>query len=189
MEHIRFIPPTNPTEVLFIFRAPPLSYTANIFTLPFTATAWATFFSLVLFSAVLTYVVAILEWKRSSKTDDKQTEIYKPSLCDVVFLECSILAQRGSTFQPKSSIGRAILLQIITLCFYMYTGFSAYILVLLQSTSESITDLPSLYESKMEMGVHNITYNRYYFTVSVRGLTMTFPKVTRCQIWRIRRMA
>lgn len=163
MEHFTFIPPVSPTAVLFIFHAPSLSYTTNVFTLPFTTTVWVTFFSLILFSAVLIYITVILEWRNNINNK----KIRKPNVFDVVFLECSVLAQRGSFIEPKTLTGRTVLFYITLLCTYMYTGFSAYILILLQSTSESIIDLASLYESKLEMGIHNISYNRYYFTVSL----------------------
>lgn len=124
---------------------------------------WTTFLSLITFSAVLIYLVLIFEWKRQNKVNKKTC---KPNISDVLFLECLVIAQKGTTLELNSITGKIVLLFTFLLCSYIYTGFSAAILVLLQSTSESITDLAGLYDSKMEMGVENMHFNVYYFTVS-----------------------
>ena len=58
----------------------------------------------------------------------------------------------------------AILTLHVSLIF-IYVSYSAYIVVLLQSTDKSITTLKDLLKSNLDLGVHDISYNRYYFQV------------------------
>lgn len=49
---------------------------------------------------------------------------------------------------------------------FLFTSFSANIVALLQSSSNSIQTLEDLLNSKLEFGVQNETYNRHYFRVN-----------------------
>jgi hypothetical protein len=48
---------------------------------------------------------------------------------------------------------------------FLYTSYSACIVALLQSTTNSIRNLEDLYQSGMGLGVQDVVYNRHYFSV------------------------
>jgi hypothetical protein len=48
---------------------------------------------------------------------------------------------------------------------FLYTSYSACIVALLQSTTDSIRNLEDLYQSGMGMGVLDIVYSHNYFSV------------------------
>lgn len=47
----------------------------------------------------------------------------------------------------------------------LYTSYTANIVALLQSTTDSIKTLADLLHSPLKCGSHDIVYNRYYFKV------------------------
>lgn len=49
---------------------------------------------------------------------------------------------------------------------FIYTSFTANIVALLQSTTKSITTLEHLLHSKLDFGVEDTPYSRYYFPAS-----------------------
>lgn len=51
----------------------------------------------------------------------------------------------------------------------MYTSYTANIVALLQSTSQSIRTLSDLLHSNMEFGVEDTPYSRYYFTTETEA--------------------
>lgn len=53
-----------------------------------------------------------------------------------------------------------------TILMFLYTSYSANIVALLQSPSTRIKTLKDLYESRLEIGVDDTVFNRYYFSVS-----------------------
>lgn len=56
----------------------------------------------------------------------------------------------------------------------MYTSYTANIVSLLQATTKSIRTLEDLYKSKLEYGVHDTPYNRWYFANAVGKLRQDF---------------
>jgi hypothetical protein len=48
---------------------------------------------------------------------------------------------------------------------FLYTSYSACIVSLLQSTTDSIRNLEDLYQSGMGLGAEDIAYSRHYFSV------------------------
>ena len=61
---------------------------------------------------------------------------------------------------------RIIFLMLMVAVMFIYTAYSAYIVALLQSSSTSIQTLKDLLDSRLEMGVHDIDYNKFYFEVN-----------------------
>ena len=49
----------------------------------------------------------------------------------------------------------------------LYTSYTANIVALLQSTTDSIKSVADLLHSPLKCGAHDIVYNRYYFKVLV----------------------
>lgn len=63
-----------------------------------------------------------------------------------------------------------------TILMFLYTSYSANIVALLQSPSTKIKTLKDLYESRLEIGVDDTVFNRYYFSVQITFRYSTLPK-------------
>lgn len=68
-------------------------------------------------------------------------------------------------FLFSGTLGRLVMLTVFLAFLFIYTAYSAYIVALLQSTSNKIRTLSDLLHSKLELGVEDMSYNKYYFTV------------------------
>lgn len=66
---------------------------------------------------------------------------------------------------PRSATARLIMIITSTILMFLYTSYSANIVALLQSPSTKIKTLKNLYESRLEIGVDDTVFNRYYFAV------------------------
>lgn len=60
---------------------------------------------------------------------------------------------------------RAVILMLLVTALSLYTAYTANIVALLQSTSDSIKTVEDLMNSPLKIGIHDIVYNRYYFKV------------------------
>lgn len=165
---IDFIGATTPTYMKFIFRAPPLSYVTNVFTLPFETHVWYCCFGLVALAFIVVYVIVRWEWSDPYFRGKIQqtTDTIHPEVTEVALMEIGAITQQGSDTLPKSTAGRiATLFTFIALTF-LYTSYSANIVALLQSTTDSIRTLEDLLKSRISLGVEDIVYAHYYFEVT-----------------------
>ena len=71
----------------------------------------------------------------------------------------------GSTLEARGISGRIISVMLYIVVIFLYTSYSACIVALLQSTTDSIRNLEDLYQSGMGLGVWDFVYNRHYFSV------------------------
>nr|CAI5841416.1 unnamed protein product [Callosobruchus analis] len=65
--------------------------------------------------------------------------------------------------EPKSISGRIATLITLLALMFLYTSYSANIVALLQSTTESIKTLEDILNSRITLGVHDVVYGHYYF--------------------------
>lgn len=84
---------------------------------------------------------------------------------DVILMELSAITQQGSECEPKSNAGRIATIFTFIALMFLYTSYSANIVALLQSTTESIRSLEDLLHSRISLGVEDIVYAHYYFEV------------------------
>lgn len=63
IEYIDFIAMISPTGSRFVFRSPKLSYTDNVFILPFDSLVWYSLLGLVFVTAVCLLISLIAEWR------------------------------------------------------------------------------------------------------------------------------
>ncbi|XP_060802880.1 ionotropic receptor 75a-like [Amyelois transitella] len=163
---VQFLCQPTTLNVDFVFREPPLSYNSNLFLLPFSSVVWMCIGALVMILTVITYVNAYWEAIKIKKHIMKSSNhtTLKPNISDIVVLLISAMCQQGSTIELKGGVGRLIMFLIFLSFLFLYTSYSASIVALLQSSSNSIHSLADLYNSKMELGVENLPYNIYYFT-------------------------
>lgn len=71
----------------------------------------------------------------------------------------------GSTLEARGISGRIISIMLYIAVIFLYTSYSACIVALLQSTTDSIRDLEDLYHSGMGLGALDVVYSRHYFSV------------------------
>nr|CAD7436003.1 unnamed protein product [Timema monikensis] len=156
----------------FIFRKPPLSLVSNVYILPFSTGVWLSSSCLVIICGGLLY--AALRWERRRNkgvSEDQDLEEYiralgvdkEVSWSDVVLLSLGAVCQQGSTTESTGTPGRIISLLMFIAVVFLYTSYSANIVALLQSTTDSISSLENLLYSRIELGADDNYVNRYYF--------------------------
>lgn len=74
----------------------------------------------------------------------------------------SAMCQQGLTSTPRSFSAKCILLLTFFSLFFLYSSYSANIVALLQAPSYKIKTLEDLYNSKMELAIHDTIYTRYF---------------------------
>lgn len=106
-----YISMLTPSDAQFIFRAPPLSYVANIYYLPFEGTVWLCSGGLVVIACVAIYVA----YRRSVQNDADESEKVRGT--DIVLLGVGAIAQMGSQLEAKflsAKISTASLLKALS---------------------------------------------------------------------------
>lgn len=92
---MEFISMIAETKVLFVFRAPPLSYVSNIYYMPFDGSVWLYSSILVMIGSIIVY------WTFATKLDNhKQEEVYPPS--DMLLIAAGTVCQCDSEIKPKT---------------------------------------------------------------------------------------
>lgn len=143
----------------FIFKAPNLSLTDNIFKLPFNIHVWSCTFLLIILVGGLFLIVRLVSRRENSE---------HLKLGDAVFNVISITSQQGFTSEVNGIGQKGLILVTLVGLMFLEVSFSAKIISLIQAPSEKINTLKDLLESKMEVACHDAIYNRHH--IAVRGL-------------------
>ncbi|KAK9879953.1 hypothetical protein WA026_008463 [Henosepilachna vigintioctopunctata] len=162
---VDYIASTYKTYMKFIFRAPPLSYISNIFTLPFDTYVWYACLAITLLSLISIYLVLMWEYNASFKKEclENPQNTLRPTISEVTLFQISAIFQQGYPTEPRSLAGRITMIFIFGAVIFLYTSYSASIVVLLQSTSNDINSLEDLLNTRIELGVEDIVYSYHYF--------------------------
>ncbi|XP_050090715.1 ionotropic receptor 75a-like [Anopheles aquasalis] len=170
---IEYLAMTSETRSKFIFRSPKLSYTDNVFVLPFDTHVWACIIAVIVGSSLL---LLLTLWAERRVTGSQATasnppppanadaSTLLPNLRDTLLMMYGASCQQGSAMLPSSCSARAITMLIFTVLMFLYASYSANIVALLQSPSTKIRSLEDLLASRLKFGVHDTVFNRYYFT-------------------------
>ncbi|XP_033608442.1 ionotropic receptor 75a [Cryptotermes secundus] len=150
---VTYIAGTTRSRAEFLFRRPPLSFVDNIFTLPFSRSVW-------LASAGLIAVMGILLHEALNQEGSVGGQV---TWSDVALLTVGAVCQQGTAVEAKGAPGRIITIFLFVAVIFLYTSYSACIVVLLQSSTTSIRTLNDLLHSGLTLGAHDIIYNRHYF--------------------------
>ncbi|XP_065156870.1 uncharacterized protein [Atheta coriaria] len=153
----------TPTLVVFILKAPPLAVVSNILTKPFDWYVWTCLGVLVLIVFVITWVVIKLEWKfiKSNENYNEKT-VLRENVLDVVEYEVAAFCQQDMNI-PRSLSGKIITICVSLSFFFIYTAYSACIVGLLQSTSNTVTSIEDLLYSNIKLGAHKAPYMKFFF--------------------------
>ncbi|CAG9584439.1 unnamed protein product [Danaus chrysippus] len=171
---VEYISSPTPTRSKFVFQQPKLSYENNLFVLSFKRSLW--FGSVILISMLFLFLflVTVWEWKRTSihkrTIRTRNAGILRPNVVDVALLIFGATCQQGSTVELKGSLGRMVLFLLFIMLTFLYTSYSANIVALLQSSSSQIRTLEDLLHSRINFGVHDTVFNRYYFSTETEPI-------------------
>lgn len=82
-------------------------------------------------------------------------------------MEVGSAAQQGFEAEPRSNSGRIVFISTLISFMFLYTSFSASIVALLQSTTDSLNTFDSLFQSRIDVGFEqNISMD--FFNVRVK---------------------
>nr|WJJ63351.1 ionotropic receptor 75s [Pachyrhinus yasumatsui] len=166
---IDYIAMITPTRSKFVFRQPKLSYITNVYTLPFDKRVWySTIFMVVLMTLAL-FGLMKWEWtvRKLFKIDNFTNSLeLSDSLPEVAFMTFGAVCQQGAVALPYSMPGRIATIFLLISLMFIYVSYSANIVALLQTSSNSIKTLEDLLKSRIDIGVDDTVYNRYYFSTA-----------------------
>ncbi|KAJ2948697.1 hypothetical protein O0L34_g7952 [Tuta absoluta] len=154
MDVITYTDNLAPFRVRFILRQPPLSYVANIFSLPFSAGVWLAL--LVCTVASCSGVWVATRWEAKFKRSSHQLD---GSFSDALLITMSAFSQQGCSVEPNRPSGRIMLLIMFLTLMATYAAYSAYIVVLLQAPSSTIRTLAQLGTSSLTLAANDVDYN------------------------------
>ncbi|XP_026847973.1 uncharacterized protein LOC6601512 [Drosophila persimilis] len=155
-----FVAETFRVRAGIMFRQPPLSAVANIFAMPFENDVWVSIICLL----IITTVVLVVELLFSPHTHDM-------AYMDTANFVWGAMCQQGFYVEVRNRSARIIVFTTFVAALFLFTSFSANIVALLQSPSDSIRSLADLGQSPLEIGVQDTQYNKIYFTESTDPVT------------------
>lgn len=92
---------------------------------------------------------------------------FRPHPVDIFLMEVGSAAQQGFESEPRSNSGRIVFIFTLISLMFLYTSFSASIVALLQSTTESLNTLDNLFESRIPVGFKdNISMDYFYVSIN-----------------------
>ncbi|XP_015595979.1 probable glutamate receptor isoform X3 [Cephus cinctus] len=141
--------------------------TSNVFTLPFRRSVWIAIGVFMILIFCLLHLTLKWEWFNTSAEERVRRHwsgnVYQPTMSDNLLILVGAVSQQGSSYEARAIPARIIILMLLVATLSLYASYTANIVALLQSTTDSITTLDDLLHSPLKIGVHDIVYNRYYF--------------------------
>uniref|UniRef100_A0A182NHU3 Ionotropic glutamate receptor C-terminal domain-containing protein n=1 Tax=Anopheles dirus TaxID=7168 RepID=A0A182NHU3_9DIPT len=153
--HVDYLAMTVSARAIFVFRAPKLSFTDNVFLLPFDQYVWYCTLSFIVLSGVLLLVVL--------RTEQQQTGTPTTGLSDTLLNVFGTTCQQGSFIEPTTAPSRCLILLCLVVLMFLYAAYSANIVALIQSPSTKIQTVEDLLVSRLKAGAEDTVYNQYYF--------------------------
>ncbi|KAG7198810.1 hypothetical protein KM043_001784 [Ampulex compressa] len=164
---VQYIQLYTRTGSRFIFRQPLLSSITNIFLLPFEPSVWMAIGVFLLSVLALLYLSSKWEHYRGASSRSagywNQMNPAKPTLSDNFLVVLGAMAQQGYSYEPYRVPARIVTLMLLVAALSLYAAYTANIVALLQSPTDSIKTLTDLLESPLKLGVFDAVYNRHYF--------------------------
>uniref|UniRef100_A0A182WJ72 Uncharacterized protein n=1 Tax=Anopheles minimus TaxID=112268 RepID=A0A182WJ72_9DIPT len=161
---VDFLSMTASTRASFVFRAPKLSFTDNVFVLPFDQYVWYCTVSFILLSGMLLLVVLRTEQRYNvTPSAERNSTTTVNGLSDTLLNVFGTTCQQGSFIEPKTAPSRCLILLCLVVLMFLYASYSANIVALIQSPSTKIQTLEDLLASRLKTGAEDTVYNQYYF--------------------------
>ncbi|XP_025995968.2 glutamate receptor ionotropic, delta-1 isoform X2 [Solenopsis invicta] len=151
----------------FVFRRPLLSTVSNIFILPFQQNVWIAIAVFLILVFCLLHLSIKWEYYRDRLTESatywNQLNPNKPTVSDNILILLGAFAQQGYSYEPYRVSSRIVTLMLLLASLSLYAAYTANIVGLLQSTTDSIQTVSDLLNSPLKLGAQDVVYNRYYF--------------------------
>uniref|UniRef100_A0A182MNM0 Ionotropic glutamate receptor C-terminal domain-containing protein n=1 Tax=Anopheles culicifacies TaxID=139723 RepID=A0A182MNM0_9DIPT len=161
---VDYLSMTASTRASFVFRAPKLSFTDNVFVLPFDQYVWYCTVSFILLSGLLLLVVLRTEQRYNvTNSAERNSTTTVTGLSDTLLNVFGTTCQQGSFIEPKTAPSRCLILLCLVVLMFLYASYSANIVALIQSPSTKIQTLEDLLASRLKTGAEDTVYNQYYF--------------------------
>ncbi|XP_028045567.1 probable glutamate receptor [Monomorium pharaonis] len=164
---VQFVQLYAHTRIRFVFRQPLLSSVRNIFILPFQRNVWIAIAVFLFLVFCFLYLTIKWEYYRDRTTQSaaywNQLNPSKPTVSDNILILLGAFAQQGYSYEPYRISPRIVTLMLLLASLSLYAAYTANIMSLLQSTTDSIKTLSDLLNSPLKLGVHDVVYNRHYF--------------------------
>lgn len=160
------------TGTQIVFRAPKLSYTTNVFLLPFDRTVWGCAMLLILSVMGLLMAATWSEWNVLIPGGAMQPtrEMLPVKFSDICFLIIGSILVQGSPASPRSTAGRIATIFCLIFIVCLYVSYSAFIVALLQSPSNNIRTIRDLFDSNMHVGNEDTAYSKFWVQVRVEEI-------------------
>ncbi|XP_029347273.1 glutamate receptor ionotropic, delta-1-like [Acyrthosiphon pisum] len=140
-----------------LFKQPPLSSVHNICILPFKFEVWmVTLFTFIGFTILIAFLSRMT---RRLKKDEEETL----NVLDSVTIVHGAICQQGYTMNLNAGSIRVAIFVLFLTAVFLFTSYSASIVALLQSPSNSIKTINDLVESSMTFSAQDNPYNDVYF--------------------------
>ncbi|XP_034230232.1 uncharacterized protein LOC117639025 isoform X2 [Thrips palmi] len=150
-----------PYSGVIVFRAPPLSYEHNVFTLPFPASLWGVSGIMMLLCTAL--LAAVLHSAETLTKGAVRQDNALHASSDALLIAVASVCQQGYSVEVRSVPGRTVLLMMLMLLLLLYTCYSASIVVFMQSTGTKVAHYRDLLTSQMAFGINDIPHVVFYF--------------------------
>ncbi|KAF5303151.1 hypothetical protein FQR65_LT08314 [Abscondita terminalis] len=160
---VDYVGMTIPTRSKFVFRQPKLSYVENVYILPFNWSVWASVGVMVIFLVIALHSAQKWEWTLRKDISEKINYTEEPNWVHSSLIAFGAICQQASSTVPSGGPGRTITVLMFISLMFIYTAYSANIVALLQSSSNSIQTLNDLLHSRITIGVDDTVFNRFYF--------------------------
>ncbi|XP_044003996.1 glutamate receptor ionotropic, kainate 2-like, partial [Aphidius gifuensis] len=153
----------TPTGSKFLFRRPPLSYVSNLFTLPFSRSVWLAIVIFLFLVCCLLFITMKWEFNLSIKNNNPMSyyKTIKPTISDNFLVILGAVSQQGFSYEATIISTRIIIFMVLLATLSLYAAYTANIVALLQSTTDSIKTLTDLMNSPLKIGIYDIVYSRY----------------------------
>lgn len=157
------------TGTQIVFRAPKLSYTTNVFLLPFDRFVWLCAGLIIMTVIGLLAISTYNDWNTLVPANAlvPNRDMLQPRLSDIGFMVLGSIFVQGSAASPKGTAGRIINIFCLIFIVFLYVSYTAFIVALLQSPATNIKTVADLLESHMEVGNQDNTYHRFWVAVSL----------------------
>lgn len=160
---IEYVSMITPTRSKFVFRSPKLSFTDDVFVLPFDIFVWYSIICLIIVSSTILLCTNCLEIKPRRYGSHLNSKIL---FWEMLSLTLGAACQQGTSVIMKNLAGKIMTFLIYLALMFLYVSYSAAIVALLQSPSNRINTLEDLLSSRLKMGADDTVFNHYYFSVS-----------------------
>lgn len=151
-----------------VFRAPKLSYTTNVFLMPFDRLVWICAILLISLIICLLLIANWNEWNIlvPANAVEGNSSMLLPGISDVLFLVLTNVFVQGSPISPRSTAGRIIIIFSLIFIVCLYVSYCAFIVALLQSPATNIKTVTDLMNSNIPVGNQDTVFFRFWLQVN-----------------------